>query len=98
MKTTFSILFLCLWRFSLYSHFQVFKGYCDDPRNTDNAWMETVAVNYHDEDGRVFDQFNLSAGDDAGAVKWTEISRELSLYASHSAMVKKVAENHNAYF
>lgn len=23
----------------------------DDPRNTDNAWMETEAVNYHDETG-----------------------------------------------
>lgn len=23
----------------------------DDPRNTDNAWMETVAVNLHDESG-----------------------------------------------
>lgn len=31
--------------------FQVYKGYVDDPRNTDNAWMETVAVNFHDELG-----------------------------------------------
>lgn len=23
----------------------------DDPRNTDNAWMETEAVNYHDDTG-----------------------------------------------
>lgn len=23
----------------------------DDERNTDNAWIETVALNYHDEDG-----------------------------------------------
>lgn len=30
---------------------QVFKGYVDDPRNTDNSWMETVAVNFHDESG-----------------------------------------------
>jgi len=30
---------------------QVYKGYVDDPRNTDNAWMETVAVNFHDESG-----------------------------------------------
>ncbi|KAE8283038.1 ADP-ribose pyrophosphatase, mitochondrial [Larimichthys crocea] len=33
------------------SGLQVFKGYVDDPRNTDNAWMETVAVNFHDESG-----------------------------------------------
>ena len=25
--------------------------YVDDPRNTDNAWMETVAFNFHDESG-----------------------------------------------
>lgn len=30
---------------------QVYKGYVDDPRNTDNSWMETVAVNFHDETG-----------------------------------------------
>lgn len=30
---------------------QIYKGYVDDPRNTDNAWMETEAVNYHDETG-----------------------------------------------
>lgn len=26
---------------------QVYKGYVDDPRNTDNAWIETVAVSVH---------------------------------------------------
>ena len=30
---------------------QVYEGYVDDPRNTDNAWMETVAVNFHDDTG-----------------------------------------------
>lgn len=27
----------------------VFKGYVDDPRNTDNSWMETKVVNFHDD-------------------------------------------------
>lgn len=26
---------------------QIHKGYLDDPRNTDNAWVETVAVSVH---------------------------------------------------
>ena len=26
----------------------------DDPRNTDNAWMETIAYNFHDENDTVF--------------------------------------------
>lgn len=38
---------------------QVYKGYVDDPRNTDNAWMETVAVNFHDDTGEVFSEFKL---------------------------------------
>ncbi|KAG2463500.1 TBX6 factor, partial [Polypterus senegalus] len=29
--------------------FKVYEGYVDDPRNTDNAWMETVAMNFHDD-------------------------------------------------
>jgi len=27
---------------------KIYSGYCDDPRNTDNAWLEIVACNYHD--------------------------------------------------
>lgn len=26
---------------------EVYKGYVDDPRNTDNAWIETVAISIH---------------------------------------------------
>lgn len=29
---------------------QVYKGYVDDPRNTDNAWIETVAISIHFSD------------------------------------------------
>ena len=42
--------------------FQVYSGYVDDPRNTDNSWMETVAVNFHDETGDGAGKFNLHAG------------------------------------
>lgn len=31
--------------------FQIYEGYIDDPRNTDNAWIETVAYHFHDETG-----------------------------------------------
>ena len=43
-------------------HRQIYRGYVDDPRNTDNAWMETVAVNFHDESGTGLGLFKLSAG------------------------------------
>lgn len=29
----------------------IYKGYVDDHRNTDNAWMETEVVNFHDDSG-----------------------------------------------
>ncbi len=41
---------------------KIYKGYVDDPRNTDNAWMETIAYNFHDEDDQVFKDFKLTAG------------------------------------
>lgn len=71
----------------------------DDPRNTDNAWMETVAYNFHDNnsDGLLY-KLNLHAGDDAQAVKWQDISHQLDLYASHRDFVQKVAEKHCAHW
>ncbi|KAM8970315.1 ADP-ribose pyrophosphatase, mitochondrial isoform 2-T2 [Sarcophilus harrisii] len=76
----------------------VYKGYVDDPRNTDNAWMETEAVNYHDETGETMDNLALEAGDDAGKVKWVDISDKLKLYASHSQFIKLVAEKRGAHW
>uniref|UniRef100_A0A8D0H2A8 ADP-ribose pyrophosphatase, mitochondrial n=1 Tax=Sphenodon punctatus TaxID=8508 RepID=A0A8D0H2A8_SPHPU len=79
-------------------HFVVYKGYVDDPRNTDNAWMETEAVNYHDESGEIMDNLHLEPGDDAGKVKWVDINRKLKLYASHADFIKVVAEKRGAHW
>ncbi|XP_058151745.1 ADP-ribose pyrophosphatase, mitochondrial isoform X2 [Dasypus novemcinctus] len=79
-------------------HLVIYKGYVDDPRNTDNAWMETEAVNYHDETGEIMDNITLEAGDDAGRVKWVDISDKLKLYASHSQFIKLVAEKRDAHW
>lgn len=77
---------------------EIYKGYVDDPRNTDNAWMETVATNFHDEDGRSVGQFELTAGDDAANVKWMDIESSLRLYASHVDFIQTVAQKHNSYW
>lgn len=75
---------------------EIYQGYVDDPRNTDNAWMETTAYNFHDEDGEVFKNFHLSAGDDAGQVTWMTINKDLNLYASHRDFVELITEKHNS--
>lgn len=77
---------------------EVYRGYVDDPRNTDNAWMETVAVNFHDESSTVVGGFALEAGDDAGHVAWIDIDRNLQLFASHASFIEGVARMHQAHY
>jgi len=77
---------------------EVYKGYVDDPRNTDNAWMETVAVNFHDETGNRVGGMQLKAGDDAKNLKWQEINKDILLYASHKDFIRNAAEKLGAHW
>lgn len=73
---------------------QVYSGYVDDIRNTDNAWMETTCVNFHDDDGFSFSKFKLKAGDDAGQVAWATYEKGMPLYATHTDFMRIVAAMH----
>lgn len=77
---------------------QIYEGYVDDPRNTDNSWMETTAYNFHDADGSTVGKIPLNAGDDAQAVKWMAIADDIQLYASHKHFIEKVCEKLGAHF
>ena len=77
---------------------EIYSGYVDDPRNTDNAWMETVAFRFHDQSGKTIGKFDLKAGDDAKALKWTDISQDIELYASHTYLIEKVVQELNAHW
>ncbi|XP_013110820.2 putative nudix hydrolase 6 [Stomoxys calcitrans] len=77
---------------------EVYKGYVDDYRNTDNAWIETVAYNYHDESGEQVGKLELSAGDDAAGVQWMDVDSGKQLHANHSFIVQKVVELLNAHW
>lgn len=69
---------------------EIYKGYVDDPRNTDNVWMETIAKHKHVSPGIVA-KMKPVAGDDARAVKWLPLTEENinKLYASHGDMVRR---------
>merc|ERR1711934_57238 len=54
----------------------IYKGYVDDPRNTDNAWMETAVTLFYDKTGELTKDFKLEAGDDAAGVRWMKIDLE----------------------
>lgn len=70
---------------------QIYAGFIEDPRNTDNAWIETVVVSFHDNAGRVLHNFKLHAGDDARAVKWVELRRDMDIYPSFLYLLEQVA-------
>lgn len=65
-----------------------YRGYVDDPRNTDHAWMETTARHVHLSDD-IAGRMTLLAGDDARAVRWLELTPHTigGLYASHCALI-----------
>ncbi len=67
----------------------VYRGYVDDPRNTDNAWMETEAYFKH-LDPKAASKLRLRAASDAKQVKWQELTPEFlqKLYASHASFVR----------
>ncbi|XP_014237368.1 putative nudix hydrolase 6 [Trichogramma pretiosum] len=77
---------------------EIYKGYVDDPRNTDNAWMETIVFNFHDASGKIVGNFNLQAGDDATKVKWIDIDCNLILYASHKDFIQKIVQKHASHW
>ncbi|PVD32988.1 hypothetical protein C0Q70_08436 [Pomacea canaliculata] len=82
---------------SLFEHgVEIYRGYVDDPRNTDNAWMETIAMNFHDDKGDSVAKFKLHAGDDAVGVKWMDLSHSLQLFASHVDFLQHTAKRLNA--
>ena len=74
---------------------QVFRGYVDDPRNSDNAWMETSVFHFHCSK-ELGTRLPLNAGDDAAASTWMDVDpinepRYAALYASHRDWVDGIA-------
>lgn len=78
---------------------EVYRGYVDDPRNTDNAWIVTNACM------RLLDSNELEAirtnfgefraGDDAAQVAWKTVDQSLldTLYASHAELITLAIES-----
>lgn len=75
---------------------ELYKGYVDDPRNTDNSWMETVVFNFHDDAG-ILDKIQFKAGDDAVKVRWLDAAPlKEKLYASHEDFIGLLVKHHKS--
>eukprot|EP00058_Branchiostoma_floridae_P003265 XP_002588753.1 hypothetical protein BRAFLDRAFT_89820 [Branchiostoma floridae] len=77
-----------------FSAAMIYRGYVDDPRNTDSAWVETEAWHFHYESGESFLEEEMVV---AGS-RWQEVSRHVKLFASHASVIQEAAERLNAYF
>lgn len=60
--------------------------------------METSVFNFHDDTGDILGNYDLTAGDDATQVKWADVNKDITLYASHWKFVHKVAEEKKSHW
>ncbi|XP_072300499.1 transient receptor potential cation channel subfamily M member 2 [Eucyclogobius newberryi] len=82
--------------------FEVYKGYVDDSRNTDDAWLETTAVNLHlDRDCPLLADINRMVTKNQHSVQsleWREVSGRTSLSSDQKDLLKRVAQLHSSKF
>ena len=72
---------------------EIFSGFLTDNRNTDNAWVESTLLAYHDEDG-LLDKLNLKPKKGADYhVDWIAVHKSLSMRAGHSALIQAVCKH-----
>uniref|UniRef100_A0A8C0X556 Transient receptor potential cation channel subfamily M member 2 n=1 Tax=Castor canadensis TaxID=51338 RepID=A0A8C0X556_CASCN len=81
---------------------EVYKGYMDDPRNTDNAWIETVAISIHFPDQNDVELKRLNSHlhpcDPGVSVRWQVVDRRIPLYANHKTILQKAAALFAAHY
>jgi hypothetical protein len=69
-------------------------GSVDDPRNTDNAWLETTVYLFVITDDAIATSLKLVGGDDASHARWLTIDGSLmsTLYADHFTFVQRALQ------
>ncbi|KAM4604585.1 LOW QUALITY PROTEIN: transient receptor potential cation channel subfamily M member 2-like [Discoglossus pictus] len=79
---------------------EVFRGYLDDNRNTDNSWIETVAINVHLENKDKLDKLlqNLDESNVTLSLRWQLLDRKIPLYANEKDILQKTAEYLGAHY
>lgn len=77
----------------------IFEGYMEDPRATDNAWIETKISHVHSTDA-VLQKFHLMASADPNVsqVSWAVAHKHMDMYAQHAAALEMVTKNLGAYW
>uniref|UniRef100_A0A8D8TB01 ADP-ribose pyrophosphatase, mitochondrial n=1 Tax=Cacopsylla melanoneura TaxID=428564 RepID=A0A8D8TB01_9HEMI len=74
-----------------HAHF-ISRGYIDDCRNTDNAWLEGTCSGILDKDGHFSICLDLKPGDGAEDVKWLIAHRDMTMPRNHKKFVRYMTE------
>lgn len=77
---------------------ELYTGYAPDPRNTDNAWVETHAHLYHDDSGAGLGHFSLEVYRPDATMHWEVVSHGLHMYGAHAALLEVVATRLSCYW
>ncbi|KAJ8035332.1 ADP-ribose pyrophosphatase, mitochondrial [Holothuria leucospilota] len=89
--------FLCNHQYT-----EIYKGYVDDARNTDNAWVEVEARSYHDADKFLFGEWDSQLEERLFKVprlKWMDVESSTNMrYTSHKDLLRLTAKKLDAYF
>ena len=80
---------VCIIIFFAKAGFTISQGYVEDARNTDNAWLESTATNYHDTNG-IFKEVDLQPLEPGLRFVWIPITQDLNLRRSQQLMVMQV--------
>ena len=68
---------------------EIYTGYVEDPRMTDQAWIETTLVCYHDVDNTLASLPLRTGSNRYGTVKWTPTG-EANVVPYHAGFLKMV--------
>lgn len=78
---------------------QIHSGLLDDPRNTDNAWIETLAINYHDDAGLLNGiEFGEPSMPGTSPVQWTRVTCESSICPEQQQLLRELSAAHQAFY
>ncbi len=76
----------------------IHSGYINDPRNTDNAWIETTITWFHNESHKNLDTLALHVGNDTESIEWVDIDHNLKLYSDHLLFLKAAVDKLGAHW
>lgn len=73
----------------------IYRGYIDDPRNTDNSWVEAEIWNFHYDKDDIFEKKIKNPES-----KWREVSSNVRINSNEivADALKEIAEIHNAFY